>query len=92
MLIQGIAPIEFQAAKVITRRHILEHVWGPGNIHEKFPEGVRPPLLRNKEKGLSRREARAGATPKCPLLKSYLHAIGAALMTPAMHAATHPMT
>ncbi|GFR58133.1 LOW QUALITY PROTEIN: hypothetical protein ElyMa_005353900 [Elysia marginata] len=82
MVIQDDAPFDFQTAKAVTRRHILEHAWGPRNVHEKFLERVRPPPLRDKEKGLNRRERRVLAhiqsNAKCPLLKSYLHAIGAA--------------
>ncbi|GFR91735.1 hypothetical protein ElyMa_002600100 [Elysia marginata] len=66
---------------------------GPRNVHEKFPEGVRPPPLRVKEKGLSMRERRVLAqllcNAKCPLLKYYQHAIRAAPNDICLRPLTH---
>ena len=57
------------------------NIWTPRNIRDTQPEGIRPLPERDKESSLSRGERRIlsqlRSNEKCPLLRSYLHSIGA---------------
>ena len=79
---QNDVEIDLATAKNVTKKHILNNIWAPRNTHSSQPKGIRPPPLRDKESSLGRRERRVLAQLRCneksPILRSYLHSIGAA--------------
>ncbi|GFR84329.1 hypothetical protein ElyMa_000669300 [Elysia marginata] len=57
--------IDLKTAKAVSKRHVLDTIWAPQNVHESLPAGIRPPHTRDKEAGLSRRERVVLAQLRC---------------------------
>ncbi|GFS08315.1 hypothetical protein ElyMa_006592000 [Elysia marginata] len=71
--------IDLKTAKAVSKRHVLDTIWAPQNVHESQSAGIRPSPTRDKEAGLSRRErvvlAQLRCNGKSPILQKYLYDI-----------------
>lgn len=70
-----------ETAKALVTRKVTMDEWTTKLTHYSQQSGVRPPPHRDKETGLSRRErvvlSHLRTNAKCPILRTYLHDIGA---------------
>ncbi|GFS12845.1 RNA-directed DNA polymerase from mobile element jockey [Elysia marginata] len=67
--------IYLKTAKAVSKRHVLDTIWAPQNVHESQQARIRPAPTRDKEAGLSRRERvwswpNYAATEKVPSSRS----------------------
>ncbi|GFS17579.1 Gag-Pol polyprotein [Elysia marginata] len=71
--------IDLKTAKPVSKRHDLDTIWAPQNVHESQPAGICPTPTRDNEAGLWRRErvvlAQLRCNGKSPILQKYLYDI-----------------
>ncbi|GFR87953.1 hypothetical protein ElyMa_000758500 [Elysia marginata] len=55
--------IDLKTAKAVSKRHVLDTIWAPQNVHESKPAGIRPPPhLRQRGGPVAARESGPGPT------------------------------
>ncbi|GFR79136.1 Gag-Pol polyprotein [Elysia marginata] len=82
--------IDLKTAKAVSKRHVLDTIWAPQNVHESQPAGIRPKRRVCCDERVVLALAQLRCNGKSPILQKYLYDIGASLCDACLQCGQSP--